>query len=79
MTALTVHTSQTTPDDDPDYQTGLLDGALDAISKLPSALAWARASMADPHNPAWAQGYTDGFQAGIEATAAHRTHQETHR
>ncbi|MGW2725533.1 hypothetical protein [Streptomyces sp. NPDC001492] len=72
MTALTVHTSQTTPDDDPNYQAGLLDGELDAIGKLPAATAMARASMADPYDPAWAQGYADGFQNGIEAVAALR-------
>ncbi|MEU5043226.1 hypothetical protein [Streptomyces griseorubiginosus] len=50
----------TSPADDA-YQAGFLDGELDAISKLPAALATARASMAEPHNPMWAQGYDDGF------------------
>lgn len=68
MTALTVHTSQTTPDDDPAYQNGLLDGELDAVSKLPAALAMVRASWGDLHDPAWAHGYTDGYQHGIEVS-----------
>jgi hypothetical protein len=73
MTALNVHTSQTTPDDDPNYQNGLLDGELDAISKLPAALAMVRASWGDLYDPAWSQGYTDGFQSGIEATFTNAT------
>jgi len=74
LTALT-----TTPNDNADdaYQAGYLDGLLDAASKLPAALAMARASMADPHNPAWAQGYTDGFQHGIEAANALHTSRNT--
>lgn len=65
MTAMTVHTSQSRPDNDASYEAGFLDGELDAISKLPAALATARASMAALHDPMWAQGYDDGFLHAI--------------
>ena len=74
---MTVHTSQTSPDDDPNYQAGLLDGELDAISKLPARLAMARASMADAYDPAWAQGYADGYLNGIEVAYAIAQEQQT--
>ena len=70
MTAMTVHTSQSRPDNDASYNAGFLDGELDAISKLPAALATARASMATPHDPMWADGYSDGYLAQIQATYA---------
>jgi hypothetical protein len=67
MTTLTIHTTATgDPDGENSYNAGLLDGELDAISKLPARLAMARASMADPHDPLWAQGYADGYLNGIE-------------
>ncbi|MGW0948476.1 hypothetical protein ACWD4O_38800 [Streptomyces sp. NPDC002623] len=52
------------------YDAGYLDGELDAISKLPAAEATARASMADPYDPLWAQGYADGYLNEIQATYA---------
>jgi len=70
MTTMTVHTSQTPADDDKSYEIGFLDGELDAISKLPARLAMARASMATPHNPMWAQGYDDGYLSAIALNAA---------
>lgn len=61
MTVMTVHTSQTPPANDDAYQTGFLDGELDAISKLPAELHTVRASWGDLHDPMWAEGYSDGF------------------
>lgn len=70
MSVMTVHTSQTPADDDKSYEIGFLDGELDAVSKLPARLAMARASMATPHNPMWAQGYDDGYLSAIGLNAA---------
>ena len=52
------------------YGAGYFDGELDAISKLPAAEATARASMADPYDPLWAQGYADGYLNQIQTTYA---------
>lgn len=52
------------------YDAGYFDGELDAISKLPAAEATARASMADPYDPIWAQGYADGYLNQIQTTYA---------
>ena len=60
----------TTPNGDDSYNAGYFDGELDAISKLPAAQATARASMADPHDPLWAQGYADGYLNQIQVTYA---------
>jgi hypothetical protein len=56
--------------DDNSYDAGYFDGELDAISKLPAALANNRASMADPYDPLWAQGYADGYLNQIQVTYA---------
>jgi hypothetical protein len=55
---------------DNSYDAGYFDGELDAISKLPAALATNRASMADPYDPIWAQGYADGYLHQIQVTYA---------
>ncbi|MFJ7297601.1 hypothetical protein [Streptomyces collinus] len=52
------------------YNAGYFDGELDAISKLPAAMATHRASMADPYDPLWAQGYADGYLHQIQVTYA---------
>ena len=70
-------TTTTSPDDDQSYGAGYFDGELDAIAKLPSALAHSRAAMADEHDEDWAQGYIDGYQAQIQAT--HTLAQEASR
>jgi len=70
MSLMTIATAQTGPDDDNSYNAGYFDGELDALSKLPAAQAEARASMADPHNPLWAQGYADGYLNQIQVTYA---------
>ena len=76
MSILTLPLATTEPSDD-SYGAGYFDGELDAIAKLPSALAHARAAMADPHDPDWAQGYIDGYQTQIQAT--HTLAQEASR
>jgi hypothetical protein len=55
---------------DDSYNAGYFDGELDAISKLPAAMANDRASMADPYDPLWAQGYADGYLHQIQVTYA---------
>ncbi|GAA3591079.1 hypothetical protein [Streptomyces osmaniensis] len=61
----------TTPGNaDKSYNSGFLDGELDAISKLPARTAMDRARMADAYDPMWAQGYADGFLSQIQATHA---------
>lgn len=77
MTTMTVHTTSTNDDGNTSYDDGYTDGELDAISKLPARLAMARASMADQYDVLWAQGYTDGFQHGIEVAAALRDLMDT--
>ncbi len=52
------------------FDQGYFDGELDAISKAPSALVHARASMADEHDPMWAQGYIEGYLHQIQVTHA---------
>lgn len=71
MTTMTFAPAATEPDDS-SYNAGYTDGELDAISKLPAALATSRASLADMYDPLWAQGYSDGFLHGIEVAAALR-------
>ncbi|MFF0009528.1 hypothetical protein ACFYQT_39740 [Streptomyces tibetensis] len=65
-------TAETTPIEpgDNSYNAGYFDGELDAISKLPAAMAHQRASMADPYDPLWAQGYADGYLHQIQVTYA---------
>jgi hypothetical protein len=67
MTIQSIALTSYDPSNDP-YNAGYLDGELDAISKLPAAEANARASMADPYSPLWAQGYADGYLNQIQVT-----------
>ena len=69
MTTMTISTSNT-PSNGDSYDAGYFDGELDALSKLPAAQAHARASMADAHDPLWAQGYADGYLNQIQVTYA---------
>lgn len=57
--------------DNDSYNTGLLDGELAAFTKLPARRAHAIASMADQYDPLYAQGYADGYLAGIERNHAY--------
>ncbi|MGP3737987.1 hypothetical protein ACTWJ9_33295 (plasmid) [Streptomyces sp. GDS52] len=52
------------------YNDGLLDGELAAITHLSSARVHARAAMADPHDPLYAQGLIDGYLHAIAVNAA---------
>lgn len=70
MSVLTTETTALTPDDDNAYNAGYFDGELDALTKVPAALATDRASMAEQYDPLWAQGYSDGYLAQIEYTYA---------
>ncbi|MFD9249559.1 hypothetical protein [Streptomyces bottropensis] len=69
MTTMTTATNTPSPSGD-SYGDGYFDGELDALSKLPAAEATARASMADPHDHLWAQGYADGYLNQIQVTYA---------
>lgn len=69
MTTMTI-AANNTPNGDDSYNAGYFDGELDAISKLPAAEATARASMADPYDPLWAQGYADGYLNQIQVAYA---------
>lgn len=70
MTTMTIAANQTGPEGENSYDAGYFDGELDAISKLPAALANNRASMADAYDPIWAQGYADGYLNQIQVTYA---------
>ena len=59
---------------DSSYETGFLDGELDAITQLPADLHTARASWGDLYDPMWAAGYTDGF---IHATTLNALKEST--
>ena len=54
------------------YDAGYFDGELAAITKLPARRAMARASMADQHDPLYAQGYADGYLNATAVNAALR-------
>jgi hypothetical protein len=56
--------------DDNSYNVGYFDGELDAISKLPAAMATDRAAMAEQYDPLWTQGYSDGYLHQIQVTYA---------
>ena len=70
MTTHSIETAPIGPDDNNSYNAGYFDGELDAISKLPAVMANDRASMADPYDPLWAQGYADGYLHQIQVTYA---------
>lgn len=69
MSILSIESATTDPAESA-YNAGYFDGELDAISKLPAATATDRASMAEQYDPQWAQGYTDGYLAQIQAAYA---------
>ncbi|MGY5127367.1 hypothetical protein [Streptomyces nigrescens] len=54
------------------FDAGYLDGELAAITGLPARRAMARASMADQHDPLYAQGYADGYLNATAVNAALR-------
>jgi hypothetical protein len=70
MTTMTIAPADNNSSDDNSYNAGYFDGELDAISKLPAAMANDRASMADAYDPLWAQGYADGYLHQIQVTYA---------
>lgn len=77
MTIATFTTTTTEPGDNA-YLTGYTDGELDALTKLPAAMATQRANLADPYDPLWAQGYSDGYLNEIARNAAHNQNPELH-
>lgn len=70
MSILTIAPAATEPADDASYQDGHSDGELAALTGLSSRRVHARASMADPHDPAYAQGLIDGYLHGTQINAA---------
>jgi hypothetical protein len=50
------------------YNDGYTDGELAAITHLSSRRIHARASMADPYDPLYAQGLIDGYLHQIQVT-----------
>lgn len=56
---------------------GYLDGQIDALTALPEHYAEARASMADPHDPVYAQAYRDGYLHATALNAAYLERTET--
>lgn len=65
------------PDATNSYDDGLLDGELAAITGLSSARVHARAAMADPYDPLYAQGLIDGYLHAIAVNAAHAEKERT--
>lgn len=72
MTTMTLHPADTTGPDD-SWNTGYTDGELAAITGLSSRRIHARASMADPYDPMYAQGLIDGY---LHAAAVNYARQE---
>jgi hypothetical protein len=54
------------------YEQGYLDGQLAALTRLSSRRAHARAAMAQPYDPAYAEGYLDGFDHQTDLNAQKR-------
>jgi hypothetical protein len=71
MTTMTFAPAHAGDEPTTSYDTGLQDGELAAITKLPARRAMAIASMADQYDPLYAQGYSDGYLHGIQLNAAH--------
>jgi hypothetical protein len=67
--SLTIPEPATAPAGD-SYNDGYSDGELAAITNLPSRRVHARASMADPYDPLYAQGLIDGYLHAIQVQAA---------
>ncbi|MFH9426011.1 hypothetical protein [Streptomyces sp. NPDC017529] len=65
-----MHTTYRTATDA--FNAGFLDGELAAITKLPARQAHARISMAEQHDPLYAQGYSDGYLHATATNAALR-------
>ena len=70
MSILTIAPAHTGEPNGDSYNAGCFDGQLDALAKFPARQAMERASMADPYDPLWAQGYSDGYLHGIQLNAA---------
>lgn len=75
MTVLTLAAPAAAPEPPPEpgsYNHGETDGELAALTGLSSRRVHARAAMADPYDPLYAQGYIDGYLAGTARNAALR-------
>jgi hypothetical protein len=59
------------------YDDGYTDGELAAITHLPSRRVHARAAMADPYDPLYAQGLIDGYLHATAVNAALTNKQRT--
>ena len=78
MTTMTIAPAATAPGGENSYETGYLEGQLDAVDKTPSSIVMSRAAAAAPHDLLWAYGYNDGFIDQTNHNAALRE-KETHR
>ncbi|MER6092501.1 hypothetical protein [Streptomyces bluensis] len=78
MTTMTIAPGNT-GDEQPktSYDQGLIDGELAALTKLPARRAIARAAMAEQYDPLYAQGYSDGYLAGIQRNYAYAQKEST--
>lgn len=59
------------------FDAGYLDGELAAITRLPARRVHARISMAEQHDPIYAQGYSDGYLNATAVNAARRQTEQT--
>lgn len=71
MTTMTIAPAATGEPYD-SWADGYLDGQIDALTSFPGHLAEARASMADPYDPVYAQAYRDGYLNATATNAAYR-------
>ena len=62
MSLMSTEPTPTNPGDGNSYNDGYTDGELAAITNLSSRRVHARASMADPYDPHYAQGLIDGYR-----------------
>jgi hypothetical protein len=74
MTTMTLDLAPTGDQEPGSYEQGRLDGQLAALTRLPSRRAHARAAMARPYDPAYADGYLDGFDHQTDINAQLRLH-----
>lgn len=58
---MSLMTTNTYGSPDASFEAGYLDGELAAATGLPSRRAHARISMAEQHDPMYAEGYSDGY------------------
>ncbi|MGV9278125.1 hypothetical protein [Streptomyces griseosporeus] len=70
MSLMSTEPTAAQPGDSNSYNDGYTDGELAATTHLSSRRVHARASMADPYDPQYAQGLIDGYLHTIQVNAA---------